>query len=122
MKVKSTMSQGSRYPYGINTYESVSQQLSKGLIKSPDYTMSQLKKAKKYESITDAQRENIFKRKERSLALTNQWLSMDQRIQHKNEYEQILNLLNNTKLKDLTHEGMAGKQKHVESLFKETLR
>ena len=43
---------------------------------------------------------------------------MDKQLTHKNEYEKILDLLKNTKLKGLTHEQLGEREKHMEKLFK----
>ena len=56
------------------------------------------------------------------LSLTNQWTTMDKQLKHKNEYEKIIGLLNDTKLKGLTHEQLGERAKHLERLFKGTTR
>jgi hypothetical protein len=121
---KSSVVQSGRYPYGVNTYESVSGQIRPGFTnnKQPDYAMSQIKQARAYENIVDTQKEKLYKRKERLLALTNHWMTMDKQLQHKNEYEKIVDLLKNTKLKDLTHESMDEREKHLEKLFKDRVK
>jgi uncharacterized membrane protein len=51
-----------------------------------------------------SKKERLYKRKERSLLLTNHWVEADKHLNQKNDYETILDQLTNTKLKGLTHE------------------
>ena len=102
MKVISAGMQGARYPYGVNSYESLSTHLSnlasaKHL--SPDTVATQLRHPKAYEGQIESQKERLYKRKERSLFLTDQWEKVDKQLLHQNEYEKTLDQLKNTTLK-----------------------
>jgi hypothetical protein len=117
MTLKSVVAQRARYPYGVNTYESMSDQIKTGQIKNgmSDKAMVQLRHAQAYQKKT-------YKQKAKSLALTNQWNVMDKQLKYKNEYEKVIDELKNTKLKGLTHEQLESKEKHLEKLFKDTIR
>ena len=82
---------GSRYPYGVNTYESRSTHLNNESAKhkSPDTVAKQLRQSQAYEKKVDKQKEKVYKRKERSLALTNHWTETDKQLNYKNYYETI---------------------------------
>ncbi len=47
---------------------------------------------------------------------------MDKQLKYKNEYEKVVDQLKNTKLKGLTHEQLHATEKHLEKLFKDTIR
>ena len=117
MTIKSVVAQSARYPYGVNTYESMAAKINKGQVKNgmTDKAMTQLRQAKTYQKKT-------YKQMEKSLAITNQWATMDKQLKYKNEYEQVVDQLKNTKLKGLTHEQLDSKEKHLEKLFKDTIR
>ena len=74
-----------RYPYGVNTYESLSTHLNNASAKhkSPDTVVKQLRHSQAYEKKTDKQKEKVYKRKERSLALTNHWAETDKHLNYK---------------------------------------
>ncbi len=122
--LKSVVAQGARYPYGVNTYESMSDQIKTGQLQNgmSDKTMAQLRQSQAYQKKADKQSEQIYKRKERLLALTNHWATMDKQLQYKTEYDKIIDQLKNTKLKGLTHEQLESRGKHLETLFKSTIR
>ncbi len=87
-----------------------------------DNAMTQLRQSQAYQKKADKQSEKIYKRKERLLALTNQWTTMDKQLRYKTEYDKIVDQLKNTKLKGMTHEQMESREKHLESLFRSTTR
>jgi uncharacterized membrane-anchored protein YjiN (DUF445 family) len=82
---------GARYPYGTNTYEGLSTHLNNESAKhkSPDTVVKQLRHSQAYEKKVDKQKEKLYKRKERSLALTNHWKETDKHLNYKNDYEQF---------------------------------
>ncbi len=51
MTLKSVVAQGARYPYGVNTYESMSDQIKTGQLQNgmSDTVMTQLRHAKTYQ-------------------------------------------------------------------------
>ena len=106
-----------RHPYATGSYESISTDLNNKAAKHglKDTVVAQLKHAKAYQK-------KAHKQQEKMLSLTNQWTTIDKLLTHKNEYEKILDLLKNTKLKGLTHEQMEERAKHLERLFKGTTR
>ncbi len=55
--------------------------------------MSQLRQSQAYQNKLDKHSEQIYKRKERLLALTNQWATMDKQLKHKTEYDKIIDQL-----------------------------
>ena len=66
---------GARYPYGVHSYESLSthlNNLASAKPRSPDTVMAQLRHSKVYEGKIERQKERLYKRKERSLFLTDQ--------------------------------------------------
>jgi len=67
MTIKSVVAQSARYPYGVNTYESMSDQIKKGQIQNgmSDTTMAHLRQSQAYQKKADKQSEQIYKRKER---------------------------------------------------------
>ena len=82
---------GARYPYGVNSYESLSthlNNLASAKHVSPDTGATQLRHSKVYEGKIERQKERLYKRQERSLFLTDQWEQVDKQLLHKNEYEQ----------------------------------
>ena len=89
MTIKSVVAQSARYPYGVNTYESMSDQIKTGQVTHgmSDKTMAQLRQSQAYQKNTDKQSEQIYKRKERLLALTNHWSTMDKQLKYKTEYD-----------------------------------
>jgi ATP-dependent Lon protease len=120
MKVISAGVQGARYPYGVNSYESLSthlNNLASAKHVTPDTVATQLRHSKVHEGKIERQKERLYKRKERSLFLTDQWEKVDKQLQHKNEYEKTLDQLKNTTLKGLTHEQMNAVEKQLEALF-----
>ncbi len=67
---------GARYPYGVNSYESLSTQLNNlasAKHVSPDTVATQLRHSQTYEHKIEKQKERLYKRNERSLFLTDQW-------------------------------------------------
>ena len=111
---------GARYPYGVNSYQSLSNHLNNlaaSKPRSPDTGMAQLRHSQEYENKVEKQTERLYKRKERLLSLTNHWINIDKQLKHKNEYEKILNELKSTTLKGLTHEQMNAVEKHWQELF-----
>ncbi len=120
MKVISAGVQGARYPYGVNSDESRSthlNNLASAKQASPDTVATQLRHSQAYENKIEKQKERLYKRKERSLFLTDQWEKVDKHIIRKNEYEKTLDKLKNTTLKGLTHEQMNAVEKQWEALF-----
>jgi hypothetical protein len=103
-----------RYPYATGSYESITTDLNNKASKHglKDTAMEQLKHAKAY------QKKVPHKQYEKSVALINKWTTMDKSLKHKNEYEKVLDLLKNTKLKGLTNEQLGEREKHMEKLFK----
>ncbi len=84
---------------------------------SPDTVATQLRHSQAYENKIEKQKERLYKRKERSLFLTDQWEKVDKQLIRKNEYEKTLDQLKNTTLKGLTHEQMNAVEKQLEALF-----
>jgi uncharacterized membrane-anchored protein YjiN (DUF445 family) len=82
---------GARYPYGTNTYEGLSTHLNNESArhKSPDTVATQLRQSQAYEKKVDKQKERLYRRKERSLFLTDQWEKVDKHLKPKNDYEQF---------------------------------
>ncbi len=90
MKVITAGVFGARYPYGTNTYESLSTQLNNASISkqvSPDTVATQLRHSQAHEHKIEKQKERLYKRNERSLFLTDQWETVDKHLIRKNEYE-----------------------------------
>jgi hypothetical protein len=61
--------------------------------------VKQIRHSQAYEKKVDMKTKKIKKKKKRSLALTNHWKEADKHLNYKNDYEQILDQLKNTKLK-----------------------
>ena len=114
MNPKPGAAQVRRYPYGTGSYESISTELNNQAAKHglKDTAMEQLKHAKEYRKKTP------YKQYEKSIALINKWTTTDKSLRDKNDYEQVLDLLKNTKLKGLTNEQLVEREKHIEKLFK----
>ena len=104
-----------RYPYGTGSYESISTELNNQAAKHglKDTAMEQLRHAKEY------QKKTPYKQYEKSVALINKWTTMDKSLKHKNEYEKVLDLLKNTKLKGLTHEQFGERENIWRNYLKE---
>ena len=102
-----------RHPYATGSYESISTDLNNQAAKHglKDTVMPQLRLAKESRKVA-------HKQQQKNLSLMNKWATMDKQLKHKNEYEKILGLLNDTKLKGLTHEQLEERAKHLERLFK----
>jgi hypothetical protein len=47
---------------------------------------------------------------------------MDKQLKYKTESDKIIDQLKNPKLKGLTHEQLESREKHLESLFRSTIR
>jgi hypothetical protein len=107
-----------RYPFATGSYESISTDLNNQAAKHglTDSVMVQLRHAKENRKRTP------YKQQEKAVALINHWNVMDKQLKHKNEYEKIVDILKNTKLKELTHEQLEGREKHLDKLFKGTTR
>jgi len=114
MNPKPGAAAGRRHPYATGSYESISTDLNNQAAKHglKDTVVAQLKHAKAY------QKKVLYKQDEKSIALINKWITMDKSLTHKNEYEKVLDLLKNTKLKGLTHEQLREREKNMEKLFK----
>ena len=83
---------GARYPYGVNSYQSLSNHINNleaSKPRSPDTVMAQLRHSQEYENKVEKQKERLYKRRERLLSLTNPWMNIDKQLKHKNEYEQF---------------------------------
>ena len=105
---------GARYPYGVNSYQGLSNHINNleaSKPRSPDTVATQLRHSQAYEKKVETQKERLYKRKERSLLLTNHWMEADKHPNQKNDYEQNLDQLKNTKLKGLTHEELESIEK-----------
>ena len=115
---------GARYPYGVNTYESLTTHLNNESAKhkSPDTVLKQLRHSQAYDKKVDKQKEKVYHRQERALALTNHWKEADKHLNYKNDYEKILEKLKNTKLKGLTHEQLESIEKQWQALFNQSVR
>jgi len=115
MNPKPGATQARRYPYATGSYESISTELNNQAAKHglKDTVMGQLRH-------TQAYQKKAHKQQDKMLSLTNQWTTMEKSLTHKNEYEKVLDLLKNTKLKGLTHEQLGERAKHLERLFKGT--
>jgi hypothetical protein len=102
-----------RFPHATGSYESISTDLNNQAAKHglKDSVVAQLRHTQTYQK-------KAYKQKEKMLSLTNQWTTMDKSLTHKNEYEKVLDLLKNTKLKGLTHEQLREREKHIDKLFK----
>ena len=87
MKAISAGVYSARYPYGTNTYESLSTHLNNESArhKSPDTIATQLRHSQAYEKKVEQQKERLYKRKERSLLLTNHWMEADKHLNQKND-------------------------------------
>jgi hypothetical protein len=103
-----------RYPHATGSYESISTELNNQAAKHglKDTVVAQLRHAKDY------RKKVPYKQYEKSIALINKWVTSDKSLTHKNEYEKVLDLLKNTKLKGLTHEQLGEREKHIDKLFK----
>ena len=82
---------GARYPYGNNTYESLSTHLNNESArhKSPDTVVKQLRHSQAYERKADKQKGKSYKREERSRSLMKHWTATDKYLKYKNDYEQF---------------------------------
>ncbi len=81
---------GARYPYGVNSYESLSthlNNLASAKSRGVDTVATQLRHSQAYENKIEKQKERLYKRNERSLFLTDQWEKVDKQLIRKNEYE-----------------------------------
>ena len=58
---------GARYPYGVNTYESLSTHLNNESAKhkSPDTVVKQLRHSQAYDRQVDMQKDELYKRKKK---------------------------------------------------------
>ncbi len=79
MTIKSVVAQSARYPYGVNTYESMSTQLNDRAAKRglSDTVMTQLRHAK------ENRKKKTYKLHEKSLELANQLTTMDNQLKYK---------------------------------------